>query len=50
MLTWYSGPYVPDDIDEPDIRRGLAAVADRRRGPLMSHRTGRRSAPGRNGS
>lgn len=50
MLTWYGGPYDPDDIDEPDIRRGLAAIADRRRGPLMSHRTGSRPAAGQSGS
>ena len=42
MLTWYGGPFNPDDIDERHIRIVLSMLADRRKGPLASHRSGRR--------
>ena len=42
MLTWYGGPFNPDDIDERHIRVVLSMLADRRKGPLASHRSGRR--------
>jgi hypothetical protein len=28
MLTWYGGPYDPDDIDEPQIRVTLNRMAN----------------------
>lgn len=42
MLQWYGGPFDPADIDEKRVRRILRWFADRRRGPLNSHRSGRR--------
>ena len=42
LLTWYGGPFNPDDIDELHIRMVLSMFADRRKGPLASHRNGRR--------
>jgi len=42
MLTWYGGPFDPDDIDERHIRVVLSMLADRRKGPIASHRSGRR--------
>lgn len=42
MLTWYGRPFDPSDIDEKRIRMVLGMFADRRRGPLMSHRSGGR--------
>ena len=45
MLRWYGGPFDPEDIDRKQVEVGLAMMADRRRGPLMSHRKGRRDQP-----
>ena len=45
-LRWYGGPFVPDDIAEKRIRMVLSMFADRRKGPLMSHRNGRRRNKG----
>jgi hypothetical protein len=44
MLAWYGRPYDPADIDERRIRRLIEDMAARRRGPLMSHRKGGRTA------
>lgn len=41
-LEWYGKPFDPADIDERRIRMTLEMFADRRRGPLMSHRRGNR--------
>ena len=41
MLEWYGGAFDPDDIDERRIRMVLSMFADRRKGPLASHRGGR---------
>jgi hypothetical protein len=38
MLTWYGGPYDPDDIDERAIRIDLAMIAEFRRRGLLGHR------------
>lgn len=35
-LTWYGGPYDPDDIDEKKIVRGLGKIAGKRRGERRS--------------
>lgn len=43
MLEWYGGPFDPADIDERHIRVVLSMFADRRKGPLASHRSGGRS-------
>jgi hypothetical protein len=43
MLEWYGGPFDPDDIDERRIRMVLSMFADRRKGPLASHRSGGRA-------
>jgi hypothetical protein len=42
MTTWYGGLFDPEDIDERHIRMILDDFAARRRGPLRSHRTGKR--------
>lgn len=42
MIEWYGKPFDPHDIDEQRIRMILGMFADRRRGPLISHRSGRR--------
>jgi hypothetical protein len=42
MLEWYGKTFDPDDIDERHIRMIVEDFAARRRGPLKSHRTGRR--------
>jgi len=42
MLEWYGKPFDPEDIDERRIRMILSWFAGRRRGPLASHRSGRR--------
>ena len=42
MVEWYGKPFDPEDIDERRIRMILGMFADRRRGPLMSHRHGNR--------
>ncbi|CUW37113.1 conserved protein of unknown function [Magnetospirillum sp. XM-1] len=42
MLEWYGKPFDPQDINEAHVRRVLSWFADRRRGPLASHRNGRR--------
>jgi hypothetical protein len=42
MLTWYGGPFDPSDIDERQSRIVLSMFVDRRKGPLASHRSGRR--------
>lgn len=41
MINWYGGPYDVRDIDEDRVRRILGWFADRRRGPLASHRNRR---------
>ena len=46
MLEWYGGPFDPADINEQHIRRVLSWFVDRRRGPLNSHRSGRRKGCG----
>ena len=43
MREWYGGPFEPDDIDEQEIRLVLGIFAARRRGPLASHRSGKRA-------
>lgn len=43
MLEWYGKPFDPDDIDERIVRMIIEDFAARRRGPLRSHRTGKRS-------
>ncbi len=42
MLEWYGKPFDPFDIDEKHVRRILSCFAERRRGPLASHRNGSR--------
>jgi hypothetical protein len=42
MLDWQGKPFDPEDTDERWIRMIIADFAARRRGPLRSHRTGRR--------
>jgi hypothetical protein len=42
MVEWYGRLFDPNDIDEKRIRMILGMFADRRRGPLMSHRSGKR--------
>jgi hypothetical protein len=42
MLEWYGKTFDPDDIDERHIRMIVEDFAARRRGPLKSHRTGKR--------
>ena len=43
MIEWYGRPFGPADIDEWRIRMALEMFAARRRGPLASHRSGRRN-------
>jgi hypothetical protein len=42
MLEWQGKPFDPEDIEERWIRMIVADFAARRRGPLRSHRTGKR--------
>ena len=42
MLTWCGGRFDPEDIDERHVRMIFEDFAARRRGPLKSHRTGKR--------
>lgn len=42
MLEWCGGSFDPVDIDERHVRMILEDFAARRRGPLKSHRTGKR--------
>ena len=42
MIEWYGGPFDPHDIDERRVRMLIEDMAARRRGPLASHRSGRR--------
>lgn len=42
MRDWHGGPFDPHDIGLKRIRMVLSMWADRRRGPLMSHRRGNR--------
>ena len=42
MIEWYGKPFAPLDINEAHVRRVLSWFADRRRGPLASHRNGHR--------
>ena len=42
MLTWYGKAFDPYDFDEKRVRRVISWFADRRRGPLASHRRGNR--------
>ena len=44
MLEWSGGAFDPEDIDEQEIRQVLGIYATRRRGPLASHRSGKRGA------
>ena len=44
MTEWYGGPFDPQEIDEREIRLVLGIYAARRRGPLASHRSGKRRA------
>jgi hypothetical protein len=43
MVDWYDEPFDPEDIDERLVRMIIEDFAARRRGPLKSHRTGKRS-------
>ena len=42
MIEWCGGPFDPADIDEDMVRLILGNFAARRRGPLASHRSGKR--------
>ena len=42
VVRWYGSRFDPHDIDERRVRTFLEMAAARRRGPLMSHRGGRR--------
>ena len=42
VVRWYGRRFEPDDIDEERVRMCFEMAAARRRGPLMSHRSGRR--------
>jgi len=42
MLEWYGKPFDPEDIDERRLHMIINDLAARRRGPLKSHRTGKR--------
>ncbi|MGO4917471.1 plasmid pRiA4b ORF-3 family protein [Pseudogemmobacter sp. W21_MBD1_M6] len=43
MLEWYGKPFDPEDIDERRLHLIIKNFAARRRGPLNSHRTGKRT-------
>jgi hypothetical protein len=43
MLEWYGKPFDPEDIDERRLQLIIKNFAARRRGPLNSHRTGKRT-------
>ena len=47
MMEWCGGAFDPEDIDEQEIRQVLGIYAGRRRGPLSSHRSGRRRESGK---
>lgn len=42
MLEWYGKQFDPEDIDERRLHMIIEDFAARRRGPLKSHRTGKR--------
>ena len=42
MVEWYGKRFDPEDIEERWIRMIIDDFAARRRGPLKSHRTGKR--------
>ena len=42
LLTWCGGSFDPEDIEERHVRMIFEDFAARRRGPLKSHRTGKR--------
>ena len=42
VVRWYGRRFEPDDIDERQVRMSFEMAAARRRGPLMSHRSGGR--------
>ena len=42
VVRWYGRRFEPDDIDEQRVRMSFEMAAARRRGPLMSHRSGDR--------
>ena len=42
VVRWYGRRFEPDDIDEQRVRMSFEMAAARRRGPLMSHRSGGR--------
>jgi hypothetical protein len=43
MLEWHGKPFDPEDIDERRLHLIIKNFAARRRGPLNSHRTGKRT-------
>ena len=43
MVDWYDEVFDPEDIEERLIKMIIEDFAARRRGPLKSHRTGKRS-------
>lgn len=45
ILEWCGGAFDPEDIDERRVRMILENFANRRRGPLMSHRFDGRKKP-----
>ena len=47
VVEWYGKRFEPGDIDERRVRMYFEMAAARRRGPLMSHRSGRRGRRGR---
>ena len=42
MLAWYGGPYDPDDLDLPLIRRRFGVLADRRAAGQAAYAKSRR--------
>ena len=44
MIRWYGGPFDPISFDEARANCGMENMAQRRRGPLASHRNGSRRA------
>ena len=42
VVRWYGRRFEPDDIDEQRVQMSFEMAAARRRGPLMSHRSGGR--------
>ena len=46
VIEWYGRRFEPDDIDEQRVRMYFEMAAARRRGPLISHRSGGRRRRG----